>query len=138
MKSTTRFIAIAAAAFVGTAGVASAQTLEKVKKAGTLSCGVNTGLAGFSAPDDKGNWTGLDVEYCRAIAAAVLGDAKKVRFVPTKLRPSELSRASVHVVLRLRTSISPDCSAVKRSLAVVGTKRTFFASPRTAAATARQ
>ena len=105
MKSTTRFIAIAAAAFVGTAGVASAQTLDKVKKAGTLSCGVNTGLAGFSAPDDKGNWTGLDVEYCRAIAAAVLGDAKKVRFVPTtaKERFTALQSGEIDVLVRNTT-----------------------------------
>ena len=48
-----------------------------------MSCGVNVGLAGFSQPDDKGNWTGLDVDYCKAIAAAVLGDATKVKYVPT-------------------------------------------------------
>lgn len=105
MKSTTKLIAIAAAAFVGTAGVASAQTLDKVKKAGTLSCGVNVGLAGFSAPDDKGNWTGLDVEYCRAIAAAVLGDAKKVRFVPTtaKERFTALQSGEIDVLVRNTT-----------------------------------
>jgi general L-amino acid transport system substrate-binding protein len=105
MKSTTRLIAIAAAAFVGTAGVTSAQTLDKVKKAGTLSCGVNTGLAGFSAPDDKGNWTGLDVEYCRAVAAAVLGDAKKVRFVPTtaKERFTALQSGEIDVLSRNTT-----------------------------------
>jgi general L-amino acid transport system substrate-binding protein len=105
MKSTTKLIAIAAAALVGTAGVASAQTLEKVKKAGTLSCGVNTGLAGFSAPDDKGNWTGLDVEYCRAIAAATLGDATKVRFVPTtaKERFTALQSGEIDVLVRNTT-----------------------------------
>jgi general L-amino acid transport system substrate-binding protein len=105
MKSTTKLFAIAAAVLVGTAGVASAQTLDKVKKAGTLSCGVNTGLAGFSAPDDKGNWTGLDVEYCRAVAAAVLGDAKKVRFVPTtaKERFTALQSGEIDVLSRNTT-----------------------------------
>ena len=57
-------------------------TLDKTKKAGTLRCGVSTGLAGFGAPDAKGVWGGLDVDVCRAVAAAVLGDANKVTFVP--------------------------------------------------------
>ena len=121
MKSTTKFIAIAAAAFVGTAGVASAQTLEKVKKAGTLSCGVNTGLAGFSAPDDKGNWTGFDVDYCRAVAAAVLGDAKKVRFVPTtaKERFTALQSGEIDVLSRNTTwTLARDSSL---GLSFVGT-----------------
>jgi general L-amino acid transport system substrate-binding protein len=105
MKSTHKLFAIAAAALVGTAGVASAQTLDRVKQRGTLSCGVNVGLAGFSAPDDKGNWTGLDVEYCRALAAAVLGDAKKVRFVPTtaKERFTALQSGEIDVLNRNTT-----------------------------------
>ncbi len=57
-------------------------TLDKTKTAGTLRCGVSTGLAGFGAPDAKGAWGGLDVDICRAVAAAVLGDAAKVSFVP--------------------------------------------------------
>jgi general L-amino acid transport system substrate-binding protein len=65
-----------------TAQAASAQTLKTVKDRGQLSCGVSQGLPGFSSPDDKGNWTGLDVDVCRAVAAAVLGDANKARFVP--------------------------------------------------------
>jgi general L-amino acid transport system substrate-binding protein len=48
----------------------------------TLVCGVNTGLAGFSAADSQGRWSGMDVDVCRAVAAAVLGDANKVRYVP--------------------------------------------------------
>jgi len=52
-------------------------TLQNVKDRGTLSCGVSQGLPGFSAPDDKGNWTGLDVDVCRAIAAAIFGDPTK-------------------------------------------------------------
>ncbi|MFB9263465.1 amino acid ABC transporter substrate-binding protein [Bradyrhizobium erythrophlei] len=65
------------------AGVASAgaATLDTVKQRGTLVCGVSAGFAGFSAPDSQGNYKGLDVDYCRALAAGVLGDASKVRYV---------------------------------------------------------
>jgi len=61
---------------------ASAQTLKAVKDRGSLICGVSQGLPGFSNPDDKGNWTGFDVDFCRAIAAAVLNDGSKVKFTP--------------------------------------------------------
>ncbi len=105
MKRATKLFAAAAAVVVGTAGAAGAQTLDKVKKQGTLSCGVNVGLAGFSAPDDKGAWTGLDVDYCKAIAAAVLGDANKVRYVPTtaKERFTALQSGEIDVLNRNTT-----------------------------------
>ena len=57
-------------------------TLDKVKGAGTISCGVSTGLAGFSQPDNQGNYAGLDVDVCKAIAAALFGDPSKVKYVP--------------------------------------------------------
>ncbi|MBA2400011.1 MAG: amino acid ABC transporter substrate-binding protein, partial [Bradyrhizobium sp.] len=60
---------------------ASAATLDTVKQRGTLVCGVSAGFAGFSTPDSQGNYKGLDVDYCRALAAGVLGDAAKVRYV---------------------------------------------------------
>ena len=60
----------------------SAATLDDIKKKGFVQCGVNTGLAGFSQPDSKGEWRGIDVDLCRAVAAAVFGDAKKVRYTP--------------------------------------------------------
>lgn len=66
------------------AGMVSATTLEDVKERGELNCGVNPGLAGFSLSDPNGNWSGFDVDLCRAVAAAVLGDSAKVRFVPAK------------------------------------------------------
>ena len=113
MKRATKLFATAAAVALGTVGVASAQTLDKVKKQGQLSCGVNIGLAGFSAPDDKGNWTGLDVDYCRAIAAAVLGDANKVRYVPTtaKERFTALLSGEIDVLNRNTTwSLARDSS----------------------------
>ncbi|UIJ73879.1 amino acid ABC transporter substrate-binding protein [Aurantimonas sp. HBX-1] len=62
--------------------VASAQTLQTVKDRGTLRCGVNTGLPGFASQNDQGAWQGLDVDYCKAVAAAVFGDASKVQYSP--------------------------------------------------------
>lgn len=61
-----------------------ASTLDDVRKKGTLSCGVNTGLPGFSQQISEGNWSGFDVEFCRAVAAAVLKDPSKVEFHPLK------------------------------------------------------
>jgi general L-amino acid transport system substrate-binding protein len=72
-----------AAAMLASATAAHAGTLESVRQKGFVSCGVNTGLGGFSMPDSKGIWRGLDVDACRAVAAAVFGDAEKVRYVPT-------------------------------------------------------
>jgi general L-amino acid transport system substrate-binding protein len=63
-------------------GLAAAGTLEDVRQRGTLNCGVNTGLQGFGARDDKGQWAGFDVDLCKAVAAAVLNDASKVTYVP--------------------------------------------------------
>lgn len=63
-------------------GVAIGATRDEVLKRGYLQCGVSTGLPGFSSPDDKGNWSGFDTDICRAVAAAVLGDATKVKFTP--------------------------------------------------------
>jgi general L-amino acid transport system substrate-binding protein len=65
------------------ATTAQAATLDQVRQKGFVSCGVNVGLGGFSMPDSKGVWRGLDVDDCRAVAAAVFGDAEKVRYVPT-------------------------------------------------------
>ena len=80
MKSIFR---CAAALAVMLAGNAFAQsTLEAVTKKGFVQCGVNVGLAGFSQPDSQGVWKGIDVDLCRAVAAAVLGDASKVRYTP--------------------------------------------------------
>ena len=70
-----------AAASIG-ASAASATTLDDVKAKGFVQCGVNTGLAGFSAPNDKGEWSGLDADFCRAVAAAIFDDPKKAKFVP--------------------------------------------------------
>lgn len=81
------------------------KTLEQVKQKGFLQCGSNTGLAGFGVPDDKGVWTGLDVDYCRAIAAAVFNDPTKVKFVPlsAKDRFTALQSGEVDVLVRNTT-----------------------------------
>ena len=78
MKRTIFVVALLGLATYATAS--SAQTLKTVKDRGSLICGVSQGLPAFSNPDDKGNWTGFDVDFCRAIAAAALGDASKVKF----------------------------------------------------------
>ena len=70
----------AAMAVTAAAGV-NASTLDSVKNRGALQCGVSDGLPGFSATDSAGRWQGIDADFCRAVAAAVLGDAEKVNFV---------------------------------------------------------
>lgn len=76
---TAAFAAPALAPLTATAG----PTLDAIKQKGVLRCGVNTGLLGFSAPDSQGKWTGLDADFCRAVATAILGDPNKVQYVPT-------------------------------------------------------
>ncbi len=98
-------------AFAGTA--AQAATLDNVKQKGFLQCGANTGLAGFGQPDAQGNWTGLDVEFCRAIAAAIFDDPTKVKFVPlsAKDRFTALQSGEVDVLVRNSTwTMSRDTS----------------------------
>ena len=93
---------LVAGAFVLSASLATASTLEEVQKRGVLQCGVSTGLPGFSATDEKGNWKGLDVDGCKAIAAAVLGDASKVKYVPlnAKERFTALQSGEIDVLVR--------------------------------------
>ena len=67
------------------AGIACSATLDEVKARGVLTCGVSTGLTGFAAPDAKGVYQGFDAALCKAVAAAVLGDGAKVRYVPTTM-----------------------------------------------------
>jgi general L-amino acid transport system substrate-binding protein len=88
------------------AGAAQAQsTLDAVQKKGFVQCGVNTGLAGFSQPDSRGVWKGIDVDVCRAIAAAVFGDASKVRYTPltAQQRFTALQSGEVDVLSRNTT-----------------------------------
>ncbi|MBZ0123453.1 MAG: amino acid ABC transporter substrate-binding protein [Roseovarius sp.] len=87
------------------AGAAAAATLDDVKARGKLNCGVTTGLVGFAAPDANGVWGGFDVAVCRAVAAAVLGDATAVEFVPTtgKTRFTALASGEVDMLARNTT-----------------------------------
>ena len=92
------------AAMLATPALAG-KTLDAVKQRGTVKCGVTTGLAGFSAPDSKGHWTGMDADTCRAIAAAVLGDGEKVEFVPlnAQQRFSALQAGEIDILARNTT-----------------------------------
>ena len=87
------------------AAAAEAGTLDTVKARGTLNCGVNTGLAGFAQPNDKGEWTGIDVDLCRAIAAAIFSDPSKVKYVPltAKERFTALQSGEVDLLSRNTT-----------------------------------
>jgi general L-amino acid transport system substrate-binding protein len=102
MKKIAVLIALAV---VLVAQSASAQTLKTVKDRGILNCGANGTLAGFGLPDAQGNWTGLDVDLCRALAAAIFNDPKKVKFVPlsAKDRFTALQSGEVDVLIRNTT-----------------------------------
>src|SRR4029079_13217514 len=98
-------IAIAVAAAAITYERYDTKTLKRTVRRDAVHCGVNTGLPGFSAKDDKGNWSGFDVDFCRAIAAAIFDDPKKVNFVPldAKERFEELGKRKVDVLARNST-----------------------------------
>jgi len=114
MKASHLVVGFGALATVAMAAApASAATLDTVKSRGQLVCGVNNSLAGFSAPDDKGNWSGLDVDYCKAMAAAIFGDASKVKYVPltAKERLTALQTGEIDVLARNTTwTMSRDTS----------------------------
>ncbi len=103
MKKSVFLGTLSAVALMG--GMAAAGTLEDVKARGELVCGVNVGLTGFGAPDANGNYQGFDIAICKAIAAAVLGDASKVKYVPTtgETRFTALASGEVDVLARNST-----------------------------------
>lgn len=104
MKKTS--LLTAAIISVSFAGHAMAEgTLDSVKARNVVQCGVTTGLAGFSNPDEKGNWKGLDVDVCRAVAAAALGDATKVKYIPltAKERFTALQSGEIDILSRNTT-----------------------------------
>ena len=89
------------------------KTLDTIKQRDQMVCGVNTGLAGFGAADSQGKWTGLDVDVCRAVAAAVLGSGDKVRYVPlsapqrfTALQSGEIDMLSRNTTFTLTRDAS--------------------------------
>ena len=101
----------ATAAILAAAGALSAvpahagKTLDGIKARGQVVCGVNTGLAGFAAADSAGKWSGLDVDMCRALAAAVLSDAEKVKYVPlnAQQRFTALQSGEIDILARNTT-----------------------------------
>ncbi len=97
--------AVGAAVLGFGAPAALAGTLDDVKAKGFVQCGVNTGLAGFASPDASGNWTGFDVDYCKAVTAAIFGDATKVKYTPTtaKERFPALQSGEADVLIRNTT-----------------------------------
>ena len=106
-------IAFLAVALGSAPSSVAAQTLDAVKSRGILNCGANTGLAGFGIPDKQGGWSGLDVDYCRAIAAAIFNDPAKVKFIPTtgQNRFTALQSGDVDVLVRNTTwTLSRDTS----------------------------
>lgn len=96
---------IGAALTLGTLAGAQAATLDVVKERGEVRCGTTTGFAGFSAPDAQGVWRGLDVDLCRAVAAAVFGDASKIKVVPlnSQQRFTALQSGEIDVLTRNTT-----------------------------------
>lgn len=102
----TKSVFFGALALTGlAAGVAGAATLDDVIARGSLNCGVNIGLVGFATPDANNVWTGFDVDLCRAVAAAVLGDPMAVTFVPltSETRFTALASSEVDVLVRNST-----------------------------------
>ena len=97
--------AIAVAAAAVTYERYDTKTLKRTVRRDAVYCGVNTGLPGFSAKDDKGNWSGFDVDFCRAVAAAIFDDPKKVNFVPldAKERFEELGKRKIDILARNST-----------------------------------
>ncbi|WP_047044376.1 amino acid ABC transporter substrate-binding protein [Vibrio mexicanus] len=98
-------VVAASSALMATNVSAAESTLDKVMKQGSLTCGVSTGLPGFSNPNSEGEWEGIDVEYCQALAAAVLGDKTKVKYVPltAKERFTALQSGEIDVLSRNTT-----------------------------------
>ena len=104
--------------------VLAGKTVDAIKARGQLVCGVNTGLAGFSAADSQGNWTGLDVDTCKAIAAALLGDASKIKWSPlnAQQRFTALQSGEVDVLARNTTfTLTRDAS-----LGLMSTTPTYY------------
>jgi general L-amino acid transport system substrate-binding protein len=98
-------VALLVAAFAIVYEFYDTRTLKRTVRRGELLCGVNAGLPGFSIPDDKGNWTGFDVDFCRAVAAAIFDDPNKAKFVPLDAneRFKELQSRKVDILSRNST-----------------------------------
>ncbi|MGU9962168.1 MAG: amino acid ABC transporter substrate-binding protein [Candidatus Puniceispirillales bacterium WSBS_2018_MAG_OTU23] len=102
---TTAIVGLAGVMLASTAMAMDGNTLKDVQAKGFVQCGVSQGLSGFSNADDSGNWTGIDVDLCRAVAAAVFGDASKVKYSPlsAKQRFTAISSGEVDILSRNTT-----------------------------------
>jgi general L-amino acid transport system substrate-binding protein len=106
-------LAVASLTLAAMAPAHAGKTLDAIKARGQVICGVNVGLAGFSSADSNGAWTGLDVDVCKAVAASVLGDGNKVKWVPlnAQQRFTALQSGEVDVLSRNTTfSLTRDAS----------------------------
>jgi general L-amino acid transport system substrate-binding protein len=105
MLNKTILAITAAAALLPAVPAMAGKTLDAIKQRGVINCGVHTGRAGFALPDANGRWEGFDVDYCRALAAAVLNDADKVKFIPTstQTRLTSLQSGEIDVLARSTT-----------------------------------
>jgi len=123
-RTVVRMMLAMVVAAAAPAAAAAQTTLDAVKARGTLECGVNGTLRGFSLADGHGNWSGLDVDYCRAVAAAIFGDPGKVDYVAlsTAERFSALQSGKVDVLMRNTTWTSSRDTA----LGIVFTGVTFY------------
>ena len=124
MKSILKSLALGAVGVLAATGVMAqtkTSTLDQVKARGVLNCGSGTGLAGFGLPDAQGNWTGLDVDMCRAVAAAVFNDPAKVKFVSlsAKDRFTALQSGEIDVLSRNTTWTSSRDSSLGLNFAGV-------------------
>src|SRR3981189_649808 len=98
-------VAVAVAAIAVAYERYDTRTLKRTIRRGEVMCGVNAGLPGFSIPDDKGNWTGFDVDFCRAVGAAIFDDPKRAKFIPLDAseRFKELQNRKVDILSRNST-----------------------------------
>ena len=113
MRRTSLGIGALVLALAGAAAAHAGATADAALKKGFLQCGVNTGLAGFSQPDSNGEWRGIDVDFCRAVAAALFGDARKTRYTPltAQQRFTALQSGEVDLLARNTTwTITRDTS----------------------------
>ena len=104
MKRKLMSFALAATVSAFAAGAAQAGTLDDVKKKGFVQCGVNPGLIGFGTPDSQNNWTGMDIDFCRAVAAAIFNDPSKVKFTPLSAKERFTALQSGEIDLLSRNS----------------------------------
>ncbi|MDO9030923.1 MAG: amino acid ABC transporter substrate-binding protein [Hydrogenophaga sp.] len=121
IKLKTAVAAVAAFGALMALPAHAGKTLDGIKSKGQIVCGVNTGLAGFGAADSSGKWTGLDVDICRAVAAAVLGDGEKVKFVPlnAQQRFTALQSGEIDILSRNTTfTLTRDASLGMHQTAV--------------------